>query len=270
MFEDLWGKVTSFFEKNGGTIVVALIIFVVGLILIKAIKTLLKKALKKSKHIDPICHRFIVSLTEILLYILLIIMTLSKLNVDMSSMVALLSVVSLSLGLAIQDSLSNVAGGFIVLFSKPFKVGDFVDLGGVSGTVRHINILQTKLLTPDNKAIYIPNGQVSAAKITNFSAEELRRLDLSLDIDYQDNAALAKSVISEVIAKHPLAKKEPAPTVRIGSFENSAVRIVVRVWVKNESYWDLNFDLIEQIKDGFDKNGISIPFNQLDVHIKEK
>ncbi|MEG2428844.1 MAG: mechanosensitive ion channel, partial [Oscillospiraceae bacterium] len=219
--------------------------------------------------IDPICHKFMLSLTKVTLMILVIIITLSQLGVDMSSLVAMLGVAGLAVGLAVQDSLSNLAGGFIVLFSKPFSVGDFVEIDGVCGTVHHINIIQTKLLTIDNKAIYIPNGQVSSAKITNYSSEENRRLDVEFSVSYTTNIAQAKEIISKIIAQNPLALTIPEPTVNVSEHASSSIKILARIWVKNENYWDLDYSMLESVKNEFDKNGIVIPFEQLEVSLKK-
>lgn len=246
----------------------AIIVLVVGIVIIKFLMNILKKAFAKSK-LDPICHKFILSLLKITLYILLFIITLSMLDVPMTSLVALLSVAGLAVSLAVQGSLANLAGGFILLFTKPFKVGDFIELESVSGTVKHINILQTKLLTFDNKAIFIPNGQVSEAKIINFSSQDTRRLDLIFSISYQDDFKKAQALINKIIQNHELTLKNPTPIVRVCELSSSSVNIALKVWVQTEHYWDVNFDLLEMVKTAFDENNITIPFNQLDVNLNQ-
>lgn len=268
-FETILKSAVSFFDKYGAKILISLVVFVVGLIAVKFILKILKKGLKKSK-LDPICHKFILSLTKITLMILVIIITLSQLGVDMTSLVAMLGVAGLAVGLAVQDSLSNLAGGFIVLFSKPFSVGDYVELDGVSGTVRHINIIQTKLLTPDNKAVFIPNGQVSSAKIINYSAEETRRLDIEFSISYEDSIDKAKKIISKIVSENLLALTIPEPTVQVSEHAASSVKILARIWTKTENYWDLDFAILESVKNEFDKNNITIPCQQLEVKLKDK
>lgn len=258
-----WQKFLLFLPS----IVSAAIILIIGLIVIRIVMKILHKGLQKSK-IDKTAHGIIKSLTKIALYIMLGVIVLSSIGVPTASLVALIGASGLAVGLAVQNSLSNLAGGFTILFAKPFSVGDYIETNGVSGTVEEISILSTKLLTVDNKVIYIPNGQVSGNKIINYTQEELRRVDINFSIAYENDFNKAVSLISSVIDKHPLALKEPAPFIRMSEHAASAVVITTRVWAKSEDYWTLNYDLMEQVKQKFDENGISIPFNQLDVHIE--
>lgn len=239
---------------------------VVGIISIKFAINFLKKTLEKSK-LDPLCHRFLLSLTKALAYILLIIIVLTGLGINMTSLVALMSVAGIAVSLSIQDSLSNLAGGIVLLLTRPFSVNDFVEIGAVKGTVHQISILQTQLHTIDNKMICIPNGQVSSSVLVNYSACTTRRLDLIFSIAYSDDFNHAKKIISDIVSAHSLALKDPAPTIRVCEMAASSIDITCRVWVNTEDYWNLNFDLLEQVKTAFDKEGISIPFNQLDVHM---
>jgi len=258
----------SFIEKSGLTVLTSVAILIIGLIIVRLFCGTLKKVLKRSK-LDPICHKFVISFVKITLDIIVLIMAFSKLGVPMTSMVAILGAAGLAIGLALQDSLANIAGGFILLFSKPFKVGDYVEVSDVSGTVKHINILQTKLLTIDNKAIYIPNGQVSSTKIINYSAEKTRRLDLQFSIGYNDDVNAVKRLLLEIVENNKLSLLEPAPIIRVSSHGESSVKIATKVWVLTENYWDLNYDLLEDVKFAFTKNGISVPFNKLEVNIKQ-
>lgn len=264
--EKLKEQALLFFENYGVKILAAIGIMVVGLILVKFMCKGLKTFLKRSR-LDPICHKFFLSLTKISLYAIVGIISLSIIGVPMTSLITILGAAGLAIGLAVQDSLSNLAGGFILLFSKPFNVGDFIDVSGVTGTVRHINILQTKLLTVDNKAIIIPNGQVSSAKIINYSAEALRRLDLVFAVSYRDNITQVKQLLNDIVTRHPLSVLEPEPIIRICEHAESSIRVAVKVWVKTDNYWALNYDLLEEVKLVFDKQGITIPFNQVDVNI---
>lgn len=260
-------KFIAFIEELAPKLLSAVILLVVGIVVIKLLMKMLKKIFAKSK-LDAISYKFILSLARIVLYIVLVIISITMIGVDPTSLIALLSVAGLAVSLAIQGSLANVAGGFILLFTKPFHVGDFVEVDSVSGTVRSINILQTKLLTFDNKAIFVPNGQISEAKIVNFSAQDTRRLDLTFAIGYSDNFEKAKAIIKGIIEKNPLALSDPAPIVRVCELAESSVHITVKVWVVTGSYWDLNFDLLESVKTAFDENNITIPFKQLDVTVK--
>lgn len=262
-------QLLSYLEKRGPALLSCVIVAVVGLILTNLLMRLIKKAIKRSR-LDPTCHKFILSLTKITLYLLVGIIAASQLGVDTSSIVTVLGVGGLAVSLAVKDSLANVAGGFIVLFTKPFKVGDFVELDGVSGTVTQINILQTKLLTFDNKAIFIPNGQISDAKITNFSAEENRLLVQTFSIGYNESFPRVKALLDSLLAQEKMVLEEPAPVVRVVEYASSSVNIALRVWVKTEQYWDLHYRLMEEVKRLFDENGISIPYHQLDIHIQEQ
>jgi small conductance mechanosensitive channel len=189
----------------------------------------------------------------------------------MSSIVAALGTAGLAIGLAMRDSLSNVAGGFIIMFNRPFRAGDFVEINGKEGTVCQITILYTKLNTIDNKAIMIPNGKVASATITNFTQEELRRLELTFDISYFADFRKAENIIAEVVSKNPLALSVPnapdEPYIRLSEHSASSIKLLLRVWVKSENYWELRFGLLAEVKDAFDSAGIEIPYKQVDVHI---
>lgn len=243
-----------------------ILVWFVGVIFIKFAVNFLKKTLERSK-LDPLCHRFLLSLTKALAYILLIIIVLTGVGVDMTSLVALMSVAGIAISLSIQDSLSNLAGGIVLLLTRPFSVEDFVEIGAVKGTVQQISILQTQLHTTDNKLICIPNGQVSSSVLVNYSACTTRRLDLVFSIAYSDDFNVAKRIISDIVSAHAFALKDPEPTIRVCEMAASSIDITCRVWVETENYWTLNFDLLEQVKTAFDQKGISIPFNQLDVHM---
>ncbi len=261
----MYEKVLAFFEHRGGDIIATILTFIIGYILARVLLSISQKAIVKSR-LDPICHKFFLSLLKVTLYAVVVILGSSRF-VDTSSLVALLSVVGVAVSLAVKDSLSNVAGGFIVLFSKPFKVGDFVEIDGMSGSVQSISILQTKLLTFDNKAVLIPNGQVSTAKIINYSAEEKRLLAIPVSVSYDTDLKKAKELLMELLKSDPLAMQDPEPVVVVTEHADSAIKLSMRVWVHTKDYWTLNFRLLEQIKERFDENGIVIPFNQLDVNI---
>lgn len=245
----------------------AAIIFAVGMLITKIVIGIMVKALKKSR-LDTTVHVFLISLVRTLLYILVIIMTLTKLNVPMTSIIATLSAAGLAIGLALQNSLSNVAGGFIIMFSHPFRVGDFIEINNVTGTVSAITILYTRLLTIDNKAVLIPNGTVASSTIINYTQEGNRRLDMYFSIAYDEDFHKASDVIREVLKNEPLALSEPEPpAVVMCEHGASAIKILVKVWVKSEDYWTLNYNLLRKVKEAFDIENISIPYDQLDVRI---
>ena len=265
--EKIMDKVWDFILDKGPRLLLAIVILVVGLMLIKWVEKLVKKILLKSR-IDETAHKLIVQIVSISLKVLVFLMTASQLGIDTASLVTLLGAVGLAVSLAVKDSLGNLAGGFLVLFSKPFVKGDFIETNAVSGTVHNITLFYTTLKTPDNKKIFIPNGEISTAKIFNYSAEETRRLDLIYSIGYNDDILQAKQILREITEGTPLALKEPAPEFLVAEHRSSAVNLAVRIWVKTEDYWALNFYMNEQVKLAFDKAGITIPYNQLDVTVR--
>ena len=262
--ETLMMKLKSFLPE----LLVALIVLLIGLILTKIIVRLVKSALKKSR-IDTTIHSFLLSLIRIMLDLIAAVIALSVLGVPMASIIAVIGAAGLAVGLALQNSLSNLAGGFIILFAKPFKKGDYISSNGAEGFVDSISILYTRILTADNKAVYIPNGTVSGAQITNFTQEKLRRVDLTFSISYENNFQKAKKIISDVIEENQLALREPEPTIRVIKQGESSIDIAARIWVNSADYWTLFFDMTEDVKSAFDENGISIPYNQMDVHIRD-
>lgn len=262
---DFFEKMLDKFVDYLPTLLTALAIFIIGSLINKAMQSLTMKALGKSR-LDKTVHGFIKSAVHIVILAFTIIIALSTLGIPMTSIIAAVSAAGLAIGLALQGSLSNVAGGFIVLFSKPFKAGDYISVAGVEGTVEEITILSTKITTVDNKAIYVPNGTVSGSTIVNFSREPLRRVDLSFGISYDDDYHKAIKIIENVISKHEKALKDPAPTVRVGELGASSVNITTRIWTNSADYWDVYFDIIEQVKTAFDENDITFPYNQIYVH----
>lgn len=250
-------------------IAAAIIIFILGIILTKIVTKILSKGLKKSK-IDPTAHSFLQSVLKTVLYVLVVIITLSALKVPMSSIIATVGAAGVAIALALQNSLSNVAGGFLLMFTHPFKCGDFIEINNVSGTVNAITILYTRLLTTDNKAVMIPNGTVSGATIINYTQEGIRRLDICFSVDYNTDYRKAEKIILDIIKANPLTLDSPEkPFVTISEHAASAIKILARVWVRSENYWDLNYRLLEQVKDRFDENGIEIPYNKLDINMQK-
>lgn len=263
---DIFTKIADYVQGILPTVIYALIIFLIGTFLVKIAVKIVLKFMEKA-NVDKTIYGFVRSLVSILLYTLLIVITLTILKVPMTSIVAVIGAAGLAIGLALQNSLSNVAGGFIILLSKPFKVGDFIETADISGTVENINIISTTILTPDNKTIHVPNGSVSSARITNYTEKNIRRLDINFSVSYECDYKKAKTIIMNVIDKNPLAIKDPEPFVRVGEHADSAIIIHTRVWVNASDYAALNYDLLEQVKDEFDNCGIEIPYNHLDVHV---
>ncbi|HIZ56633.1 MAG TPA: mechanosensitive ion channel family protein [Firmicutes bacterium] len=262
-----WDQFTTQFMAFLPRLVTAILIFVIGQLLVKLIMKIVNQALTKNKHTDAIIQQFLSSVLKIALQILILIFVLDVFGVPVSSFVTLISAVTLALSLAVKDSLANFAQGIIMMFTKPFTVGDYVETSGVAGTVQSISLFYTRLNTPDNVGIFIPNGDMAKAKVLNYSAEQLRRLELKFSIGYTDDFEKAKDIIRRIIDSHPYALQTPEPFVRVSNHGDSAIEITARIWVENAHYWELNFDMKEQVKKAFDDNGISIPFNQLDIHI---
>ncbi|MGN0641733.1 MAG: mechanosensitive ion channel family protein [Huintestinicola sp.] len=263
MFQDLLRAIVSYLP----TVLVAVIIYFIGMILTKIIMKIIDKAMGRSR-LEATAQGFLKSLTKIILTAFTVIIALTILGIPMTSIVTAVGAAGLAIGLALQSSLSNVAGGFLILFTNPFSKGDLINTNGIEGVVNNISILNTTLKTLDNKVIYIPNGTVSNSTIINYSREEKRRVDLTFSISYESDFKKAISLILNAAENHPKILKEDAPFARVVSLGASSVDIVVRVWTKNSDYWDVYFDLTEQIKTIFTENDIEIPYSKLDVNIK--
>lgn len=251
------------------TLLFAIVIYIVGFFLNKFILKLFAKGTAKSR-MDQTVRKFLESVIKIIVTAIVLITVLTVLGIPMTSIITVLGTAGVAVGLALKDSLSNVAGGVILLLNRTVKVGDYIDIGSYSGTVDEVSILFTKLSTPDNKDIFIPNGIMSTSAITNYSSEDMRRVDMVFGISYDNDHRKAVSAINSVIEDHPLVLKEQPVFVRLGELGASSLDIKVRVWTKSDDYWTVYFDLIEQVKDKFDEEGIVIPYNQIDVHVKAK
>ena len=190
------------------------------------------------------------------------------LGIDTSGITALITSLGVCIGLAVNGAVSNLAGGVTILVTRPFKVDDYIEAQDVSGTVEDIHMICTKIRTPDNKVIYVPNGALSNGTIINYSEKDTRRLDLNFSVSYSCDFEKAKALVWDIITSHELALTDPAPFVRMSEHGESSITITARVWTKNSDYWTLNFDVLEAVKKSFDENGIEIPYNQLDVHVK--
>lgn len=250
------------------TIVLAIIVLIVGLILTKLAVKLLSKGLSKTK-LELTVTKFTTQVSKIVLYVLLITIVLSILGIPATSIITVIGTAGVAIGLALQNSLSNVAGGFLLMITKPFKVGDYIITNGVEGTVSAISILHTQLDSATNQAIFVPNGLAINATIVNNSGNPTRRVDLSFSISYNDDFEKARDLILELMEKHPMVLKNPAPMVRMSEHGASAIVITARAWCATADYWDVHFDLTEQVRSAFIANEIEIPFDQLDVHITQ-
>ncbi len=250
-------------------ILMALVVLIIGLWFVKMIVSGFHKATQKSK-MDISLQKFLSSLISIGLKVMVMISVISMMGVETTSFIAVLGAAGLAVGLALQGSLSNFAGGVLILIFKPFKVGDFIDGAGHSGSVSAIEVLATTLKTPDNKTIIIPNGGLANASIINYSTEANRRVDFTFGIGYGDDMKKAKDVIREILDHDTRIFKDPQPFLAIGNLGDSTVDITVRVWAKANDYWGIHFDTIEKVKEAFDANNISIPYPQMDIHNYKK
>lgn len=248
------------------TIILAVIILIVGLILTKLVLALLSKGLSKTK-LELTVTKFTTQMAKIVLYTLLITIVLNVLGIPATSIVTVIGTAGVAIGLALQNSLANVAGGFLLMITKPFKIGDYIITNGVEGTVSQISILHTRLDSASNQAIFVPNGLAINATIINNNGNDTRRVDLTFSISYNDDFAAAQGIILGLIENHPLTLKDVEPTVRMKEHGESAIIIVARAWCNAADYWTVYFDLTEQVRAAFIENGIEIPFNQLDVHV---
>ena len=267
--DQLVDKLVEFATTTGFKLLAVILIVIIGMKAIKWMKKWIRTSEKLDK-IDSSLRSFAVSFLSVVGYALLFVTALMILGVPATSFVAVLTTCAAAIGLALQGSLSNFAGGIMILLFKPFKVGDYIEAAGESGTVSEISVVYTELLTLDNKRITIPNGTLTNSVIENYSSEDLRRVDLTFNTSYDCDIETVKRVIKKVIDSNPMALKNPEPFIRLSAHNDSALTYTVRIWCKNADYWDVNFDTIENVKKAFDENGIKIPYNQLDVHVNNK
>lgn len=249
----------------GGRILGAVLIFVVGRFLISFLNKMVARLLVK-RHVDASIQSFVKSLVNILLMILLIIAVIGKLGVETTSFAALLASAGVAVGMALSGNLQNFAGGLIVLVLRPYKVGDWIESQGVSGTVREIQIFHTILTTGDNKVIYIPNGALSSGTVTNYSREDTRRVEWVIGVEYGENYDKVEATVQRILAAESRILNTPEPFVALHALDASSVNVVIRVWVKSGDYWGVYFDINKTIYSEFNKEGIGFPFPQLTVH----
>ena len=219
------------------------------------------------RHIEISVQTFLSSLVNIILTILLIITVIGALGVNTTSFAALIASAGVAIGMALSGNLQNFAGGLIILLFKPYRVGDFIDVCGVQGTVSAVQIFHTILLTPDNKAVYLPNGSTSSSTITNYSREDKRRIEWTFGIDYGEDVGRARTAILSVITADARILNEPAPFVAVGGLSDSSVDIIVRVWVPTEEYWNVYFDMHQRVYETFNEQKINFPYPQQTVHL---
>lgn len=259
-------KLIELIQVWGLKAVMAIVIFVIGRIVARVLRNSLRSALLRGK-VEATLVSFTANLVYALLMVMVIIAALNQLGIQTTSFIAILGAAGLAVGLALQGSLANFAAGVMMMIFKPFKVGDFIEAAGTMGTVEEIEIFTTKMLTPDNKLIIVPNNQITNGNITNFSAKETRRVDLVVGVSYSDDLNKVKAVLNDILSGDERILVEPEPTIAVLQLGESSIDFAVRPWVKSGDYWPTFFDLNKSIKERFDAEGISIPFPQRDIHL---
>ena len=242
---------------------------VVGVVVIKLIQRAVERILSRNASLAPI-HRYLRSAVSIVLWLLLALVLLGSLGVELTSIIALLSVAGLAVSLALQNTLSNLAGGIMLLVSKPMTIGDYVEIGSVSGTVSMIGLSYSTLVTVENKEIYIPNSQLSSATIINYTRLGRRRMELTFSASYDDPAEAVKAALQEAVDQFPAILQDPAPEIRLCGYGDSGVNYLVRAWTATGDYWDTYYRLLEAVLPAFRRHGVSMPYPQMDIHLRQE
>ena len=265
MFEQLLIWISNLVGAAANNVLSAVMVLVIGLLVIRIVMKLVTKTLEKSK-LEKAAHTLIISLSRVVLYVLLGLAAASALGIDVTGIVALASVLTLAVSLALQNALTNVIGGFTLLSTHPFHSGDYVEIGGQAGTVQEISMTYTKLATPDNKLISLPNSAVVAAQIVNYSAAETRRVEVVVSASYD---APTQKVLDALVLAGTVdnALLEPAPMAVITGYGESAINYSLRIWVKSNDYWDVYFQVNQRVKDIFDEQGIAMTYPHVNVHM---
>lgn len=265
-FKELWTKIVAFATTYGLRLIAAIVVLIIG---VKLIKFVVKKT-KSSKgmaKLQKTAQMLIIHALRIVLYAILVVILCSIMDIPMASVVGVVTSCALAVGLALQGALSNLAGGFMILVFKPFMIDDYIDNGANAGTVVDISAFYTTLITPDNKKVVIPNGTLANGSVTNFSRYPTRRVELKFGVAYSSDIDKVRAVILACSKAHDKVLADPAPVVYLAEQADSALIFSLRVWAKKEDYWTVFFELNEAVKKAFDRNDISIPFPQLDVHM---
>ena len=248
------------------SLLMALAILIIGRQLVKLILRLITVALEKS-NVEDTVRIFVTNLLNTLLMILVFIAAINQLGIETTSIIAVLGAAGLAIGLALQGSLSNFAAGILIVIYRPYKVGDYIEAGNYAGTVKDIQIFSTVLKTPDNKIVVVPNGSIMKGSIVNYSDQDTRHIDLIIGCSYEDDIDKVRSVLEDIIKKEKRVLKDPKPQIAVTELADSSVNFIFRPWVKRTDYLPVYYSLLEEVKKRFDKEGISIPYPQSDVHI---
>lgn len=267
--EDLIAKGQVLLATYGLRLVAAIAIFIIGRWVARLIRRVILRMMDKGK-VDPTIQSFVANLAYVGAMVFVVLAALGQLGIQTTSFIAVLGAAGLAIGLALQGSLSNFAAGFLLIIFRPFKVGDFIEGAGTSGIVDKIEIFTTTLRTGDNKTIIIPNSSLTGGNIINYSAQQTRRVDLTVGVSYDDDIRKVREVLNDIIAADDRIMKDPAPLVAVSELADSSVNFVVRLWVKSSDYWGVYFGTTEAVKLRFDDEGISIPYPQTDIHVVSK
>lgn len=268
-WEGLLDNLVNWATNTGVKIIIALLVWFISFRIINWITRKIEKRLIEKKKLDKTLISTLFYILRIVLKIVVLTCLIGYLGIDTTGLAALIAAVGVGIGLAVNGALSNLAGGVLILITRPFKIDDYVEAGGYAGTVEDIRIVYTKLRTVDNKVVYAPNGPLSSSAIVNYSEKDLRRVDLNFSIEKTEDYKKAEEIILSVANSHEKVLQDPAAMSRILEHTANCTTLVVRAWVKNEDYWDVFFDLQENIKKALDENGIVMPANQLDVRVKK-
>ena len=270
--QEVWASIKAWLisESLWTTVAKVLLSLVLMFISFKIINAIGRKIEKRSekKNVDKTIMKTLAYLFKLGMKILVVVCLIGFLGIDTSGLTALIASLGVCLGLAVNGAVANLAGGVLIILTRPFRVDDYIEAQGYAGTVAEIRITSTKLITPDNKVVYVPNGALSNGAIVNYSEKDLRRVDMVFSIGYGDDFEKTRALLLDICNQHELVLKDPTPFVRMGEHAASSININTRVWVKSEDYWTVYADIMESVKKAFDENGIEIPFNQLDVHVK--
>jgi len=267
-FNNIISSLQTFAAFYGLKIIAAIVIFVVGRWVARALRNVAKKMMAKG-DVDETLISFVGNLTYITLLAFVIIAALNQLGIQTTSFIAVIGAAGLAIGLALQGSLANFAAGVLMIIFRPFQAGDYIEGAGVAGVVEEIQIFATQLKTPDNKKIIVPNAKMMGDNITNYSAKDTRRVDMVIGVGYGDDLKKVREVLEDILAKDDRILEDPAPTIGVLELGDNSVNFAVRPWVKTEDYWGAYFDVTETVKRRFDEEGISIPYPQRDVHLYE-
>ncbi len=267
-WQAILNSIVNWATSTGVKLIIALLLLFTSFKIINKLAKRFTKRFEK-RNVDKTIARTIVYVFKLGMKIIVAVCLVGYVGIETSGITALVTSFGVCVGLAVNGALSNLAGGVMIIITRPFKIDDYIEALGHSGTVEEIRITQTKLRTPDNKVVYIPNGTLSSSEIVNYSEKDVRRLDNTFSIAYNCDFEKAKEIITNICMQHELVMKDPAPFVRVSKHGSSSIDIVTRVWTKSGDYWTVHFDLLEKVKTEFDANGIEIPFEQLDVNIKK-